>query len=76
MRPVAPEYKSFSKSWGWYKVIADTAGTSLLDFDRITALSVTEVFTFLQYLKDKDYAEAAQHRLDRFIAKHSGHADC
>jgi hypothetical protein len=75
MRPIAPEYKAFAKSWGWYKIIADLAGNKILGFDGVTTLPVTTVFTFLQYWKDKHYAETAQRKLDQFIAKHNKNAD-
>jgi hypothetical protein len=75
IRPAAPEYKAFSKSWGWYKIIADLADNKVSGFDAITTLPVTEIFTFLQYRKNKDYAETAQRRLDQFIAKHSKNAN-
>lgn len=51
------------------------ADTQILSFDSITTLSVTEVFTFLQYRKDKDRAEVAQKKLDKFIAKTRKNAD-
>ncbi len=74
-RPIAPEYKTFTKSWGWYKIIADVADNQILVFDKITSLPVTQVLTFLQYRRDKDYAENAQRKLDRFIAKNRKNAD-
>jgi hypothetical protein len=70
VRPTATEYKQFTETWGWYKVISDLADNKILDFDKVTELPLTKVFTFLLYLKDKDYAEKAQRRLDRQIAKH------
>lgn len=69
LRPIAPEYRGFSLSWGWYKVIADLAGDDIQDLDRITALPVTKVFTYLLYRRDKEYAEEAQRKLDRSLSK-------
>lgn len=74
-RPIAPLYKSFSKAWGWYKVVADIARGSLLNFDAVTSLPATQVLTFLQYEKDKDAADEAQHKLDKLIAKNKGNAN-
>ena len=68
-RPIAPEYTTFAKAWGWYKTIDDLAGGAILDYDKITGLPITAVLTNLQYRKDKEYAEDAQRKLDKFIAK-------
>jgi hypothetical protein len=68
-RPVAPEYKKFAGAWGWYKIIAELAENKISDFDKITSLAVTEVFTFLQYRRDREYAEEAQRKLDRLTTK-------
>lgn len=54
---------------GWYKVIADLAGDDIQNLDRITALPVTKVFTYLLYRRDKEYAEEAQRKLDRSLSK-------
>lgn len=70
-RPIAVEYKNLSKRWGWYKVIADLAGDKILDFDAILARSVTEVFTFLQYRKEKSIADEAQYKLNETIRKNA-----
>ena len=68
-RPIAPEYQKFAKAWGWYKLISDVANNNVLLFDKITKLPLTEVFTFVQFQKDKEIAEAAQRKLDRKLAK-------
>lgn len=68
-RPISPEYRKFATVWGWYKIIADLAEGRILDFDRVATLPVEEAFTFLQFRRDQDFAEKAQRKLDRFMAK-------
>jgi len=51
------------------------AGDEILRFDDITKLAITEALTFLQYRRDKDYAETAQRKLDRKLAKLNKNAD-
>ena len=64
-RPIAPEYRRFATNWGFYKVVADLSDNKILDFDKVTARPVTEIFTFLLYQRDRRPAELAQSKLDR-----------
>lgn len=68
-RPIAPEYTAFAKSWNWYKVIADLSDNQILNFDAVTTRPVKEVFTFLLYQREKNIAEEAQRKLNRFLTK-------
>ncbi len=51
------------------------ANNEIQRFDYVTTLPLTEVFTFIQFKRDKDYAETAQRKLDRKLAKINKNAD-
>ena len=63
-RPTCPEYKDFSKAWGYQKVVFDLANKTYTQIAKIKQEYAQDIFVYLTFLMHERKAEEAQEKYD------------